>query len=333
MTRTTTIIPNYNGKAFLEKCIDALATQQPVSPRIIVVDNCSSDGSVEFVAERYPDVTVIKMDHNTGFGAAVNEGIRNAETEFVALVNNDATVQPGWLATLEAFLDDTPSAGGCAPKVIFEGTQGIIDCCGDACTPYGFVFKHGHYEKDQGQYDEVREVFSVSAVATLYRKTFFDTIGLFDENFFAYYEDLDICFRGRLAGYKFFCNPGALSFHRYSATSGSQMKLGTEQVYIHITGIWLKVAPAPLVAKHIFSILIFHSAIVAAVIMAKVRNQSRLPDVMVFKLLFQMLKQRSSVKKLSKVSWHEIESMMDRTSVWSALFSRFTKAIGKTSGK
>lgn len=332
MARTTAVIPNFNGKAFLGKCLDALAAQKP-SPEIIVVDNCSSDGSAEFIAENYPGVSIMKMNRNAGFGAAVNAGIKAAGTEFVALVNNDATVQPGWLDALEKFLDATHEAAACAPKVVFEGTNGIIDCCGDACTPYGFIFKLGHYEKDEGQYDEIMEVFSVSAVATLYRKSFFEEIGLFDENFFAYYEDLDICFRGRLAGKKFFYVPAATSLHRYSATSGSQMKLGTEQVYIHITGIWLKVAPAGLFAKHFFSILIFHSAVIAAVIMAKARGKSRLPGVPVFSFLLKMMKQRKAVSILAKTNWRDIESLMDRTSVWSALFSRFTKAIGKTSGK
>lgn len=332
MARTTAVIPNFNGKAFLGKCLEALAVQNPC-PEIIVVDNCSSDGSADFIAENYPAVSIIKMDRNAGFGAAVNVGIKAAKTEFVALVNNDATVQAGWLLTLEKFLDSTPVAAACAPKVIFEGTNGIIDCCGDACTPYGFIFKLGHYEKDEGQYDDTREVFSVSAVATLYRKSFFEEIGFFDENFFAYYEDLDICFRGRLAGYKFFYVPGALSYHRYSATSGSQMKLGTEQVYIHITGIWIKAAPAALIARHIFSILIFHSAVVSAVIIAKARGKSRLPGVPLLRFLSRMLSRRKEVLKLAKVHWRDIESMMDGTSVWSALFSRFTKAIGKTSGK
>lgn len=327
--RTTAIIPNYNGMAFLGQCIEALLAQQPVAPEIIVVDNCSADGSVEFLKSNHPQVKIIEMSRNAGFGAAVNEGIRNARGEFAALVNNDATVQPGWLATLEKFLDENPGAAACAPKVIFEGTDGIIDSCGDECSPYGFAFKRGHYEKDAGQYDEVREVFSVSAVATLYRRSFFDEVGLFDENFFAYYEDIDICFRGRMAGRRFYCEPAAVSLHRYSATSGSQMKLGSEQVYIHLTGIWLKVAPAGLIARHFISIFVFHAAIAAAVALAKARKKSRLPAVPVIKLLGAMLAQRGAIQRSAKITWRELEAMMDRTSVWTALFSRFAKALGK----
>lgn len=327
--RTTAIIPNYNGADFLRPCLDALLAQQPAPPDIIVVDNRSADDSESIVTNEYPGARFIKMDTNAGFAKAVNRGIQEADTEFVALVNNDTEVWPGWLAALEAFMDATPEAAACAPKVIFHTGENIIDSAGDAVTPYGYAYKIGHFETDDGRYDQPREVFAVSAVATIYRMSMFDTAGLFEEEFFAYYEDIDICFRARLAGMKFFYNPAAATFHHYSATSGSKMKLGSEEVYIHLTGVWIKNLPRRLWLKHLPSILLYHTVICAAVALARARGRARLPRVPVFRLLRSMLRKRKAVQASAKVSPAEIESLMSSVSVWQALGTRFLKFTGR----
>jgi len=326
--RTVAVIPNYNGREYLGACIEGLLAQEP-APGVVLVDNCSTDGSADFTKENYPAVRVIEMEKNTGFATAVNRGIRETDHEYIALVNNDAVVQPGWLAALEGFLDETPGAGACAPKVLFHTDGDIIDSAGDECTPYGYNFKRGHFEKDEGQYDETRETFSVSAVATLYRRSMFDDIGMFDENFFAYYEDLDLCFRGRLAGRRFYCVPSALALHRYSATSGSQMKLGTEEVYANLTATWVKDAPAGLLLKHLPSVVVFHSAVMAGVALARLRGNARLPRVAVCRLMWRMLGQRRGVQKSRVAPIGEIESRMARVGVWKALGSRVMKSLGR----
>ena len=326
--RTVAIIPNFNGKHFLRPCIDALLSQAPSPPDIIVVDNGSSDGSSDFIKVNYPGVRLISMDRNAGFGAAVNRGIRDSAHEFIALVNNDATVRPGWLAALEKSLDGNPAAAA-APKVIFDDGRNIFDSAGDCVTPYGFVYKRGHFQPDTGQYDRPEEVFSVSAVATLFRRSLFNTIGLFDENFFAYYEDIDLCLRGRLAGFRFLYEPAAVTLHHYSATSGSKVKLGTEEVYIHLTGIWIKNIPAPILIRRFPSIFIFHSAILAGVALARLRKKSRLPRVPVVKFLASMARQRREIQRRASVSPRDLEKLMARENVFHALCSRILKAVRK----
>ncbi len=325
--RTAAIIPNYNGAAFLRPCIEALLAQGYNRLDIIVVDNASTDNSLDILAE-FPSVTVIRMQTNTGFGTAVNVGIRATGNPYIALVNNDAIVQPGWLDALEAFLDATPQAAAAAPKVIFATAGNIIDSCGDLCTPYGFPRKRGHFDTDTGQYDTTAEVFSVSAVATIFRRDMFDSIGFFDENFFAYYEDVELGLRARLAGWQFYCVPSATTLHRYSATSGRQVKLGLEEVYIHLTGMMLKTAPTALLLRHLPSVLLFHSAIIAGVAIARLRRRSRLPKVPVTRFIPAMLAQRKATQKLRVISISQLESAMIRDSVLRTLATRILKAAG-----
>lgn len=218
--RITVIIPTFNGEKLLPGCLDSLARQRFAGFRTVVVDNGSTDASCALLSGRYPAVAVIRMGRNTGFAPAVNAGIRRAETELVALLNNDTETHPDWLAALVAALDANPGVGFCASKMIDFTDRGVVDSAGNCYASNGRSVPRGFLARDRGQYDEPAEVFGACAGAALYRRALFDRVGLFDERFVSYKEDVDLDFRAQLAGMRCLFVPGAVCWHMGGATSG-----------------------------------------------------------------------------------------------------------------
>lgn len=220
--RAIVVIPNWNGIDMLGECLDALA-RQTIKHHVILVDNGSKDGSLELVRDHYPEVQLIALPTNTGFAGGVNRGIRSAleqGADYVALMNNDAVADEHWLEHLAAAADAHPEAGAAAAKILTQDGK-KLDSTGDFYSTWGFPFPRGRDEVDQGQYDspEHQWVFAVSGGASLYRAKMLEQIGLFDERFFAYYEDQDIGFRGQLAGWKMLYEPQATVRHYVGGTS------------------------------------------------------------------------------------------------------------------
>ena len=184
----------------------------------IVVDNGSTDDSVEHVRARWPWARVIALDRNVGFAAAVNRGIEQSRGVYVALVNNDMELHESFLDALVADLDSNPSAASVTAKMLDLRTRDLIDGAGDVLRWSGVVMPRGRGERDIGQYDAPVEVFSACGGAALYRRAAFDEVGLFDEAFFAQMEDVDWGFRARLLGYGCRYVPGAIAYHKGSAS-------------------------------------------------------------------------------------------------------------------
>jgi len=219
MYKLAVVVPNWNGLDHLSECLDSLLIQTQEA-EIVVVENGSVDGSVEFLAKQYPQVTTLAQSVNLGFDGGVNVGIRHAITQnydFVALFNNDAVADTEWLSRLvEAMVE--PTVG------ITTGTfMGIdkkhIDSTGDIYTTWGLSYPRGRGEVDAAVYADQLDIFGATGGATLYRISMLHQIGLFDEDFFAYYEDIDISFRAQLAGWSVRYVPAAIAYHHLSATS------------------------------------------------------------------------------------------------------------------
>lgn len=307
------VIPNWNGRAFIGECLDALRHQQEIKPRIIVVDNNSTDDSVDFITTNYPEVVLIRMPENVGFSRAVNAGMRAAADCDIALLNNDAVPAVDWLHKLMNALNENPEYTFAASKVLFQNSSGKIDSAGDGYTPWGMVFAHGHDENDDGRFDTQREVFAACACAALYRREAIDDVGLFEENFFAYYEDVDWSFRARLRGYRCLFVPGAVVYHRYSASSsGKKSKLGREEVYLHVTGVLIKNMPTALILRHLPSIALYQSMIVFFYILARLRRQRRLPAVPFFRFMRAMFRERITIQKHRKASPAALSALFTR---------------------
>ncbi|MCI8504835.1 MAG: glycosyltransferase family 2 protein [Lachnospiraceae bacterium] len=219
--KVTIIIPNYNGKQFMENCMEGLRSQKGPKFRLLFVDNGSTDGSVEFVREHYPELEILALDKNYGFSRAVNEGIRAAKTPYVILLNNDTKVRPGYVEALVRALDENPGAFSVSAKMIQMYQPELLDDAGDQYTVLGWAFQRGvaHSVK---RYTKPAKVFSACAGAAAYRREIFDEIGYFDEKHFAYLEDLDVGYRARLYGWQNLYAPEAEVEHVGSGTSGSK---------------------------------------------------------------------------------------------------------------
>ena len=219
------VIPNYNGIAYIEACLEALYRDMSVkgSPRteVIVVDNASDDGSRELVAERFPDVKVVALDQNYGFAAAVNAGIRSSREPFVILLNNDTEVLPGFTKALYRAAVKDKKAFAVQAKLLSMKDPSKIDDAGDLYCALGWAFARGK-DGPARLYEEKCRIFAACAGAAIYRKKLFDTVGYFDEAHFAYLEDIDICWRARLKGYRSLYEPAAKVLHAGSGASGSR---------------------------------------------------------------------------------------------------------------
>ncbi|HSH58376.1 MAG TPA: glycosyltransferase family 2 protein [Acidimicrobiales bacterium] len=224
--RVAVVVPNWNGRHLLEECLDSLGAQS-VPARVIVVDNGSVDGSASLVRSGYPGTRLVELDHNHGFTGAVNRGIEVALAEgadFVALLNNDARADEHWLERLLAAMEDHTEVGIVTSKVLMTDGR-HFDSAGNHYSVWGHPFPRGRDELDVGQYDERAFVFGGSGGASLYRVAMMAEIGLFDDDFFAYYEDDDVSFRAQLAGWKVMYEPASLAHHRVAATSSKHPTL------------------------------------------------------------------------------------------------------------
>ncbi len=214
------VIPNLNGEEGLQQCVDSLLAQT-VQPHIIVVDNASTDGSVALLQKNYPELELIQQRTNMGYTGGVNPGFQRAielGAQYAAPFNNDAVADKDWLKNLVEELDTHSEVGIATPKVLSEDGK-HLDSTGDYYTVWGLPYPRGRGETDSGQYDNQQDVFAASGAASLYRVEMLREVGLLDQNFFAYYEDVDISFRAQLAGWKVRYVPGARIYHATGSTS------------------------------------------------------------------------------------------------------------------
>ena len=221
MKKVTIIIPNYNGKHFMKPCLESLEKQQCKDFQILVVDNASSDGSLEYMEETYPSVEVIALDQNYGFSKAVNVGIRHASTPYVILLNNDTVVEPHYVGELIRAVESSSRIFSVSSKMIQMYHPELIDSAGDLYTLVGWGVCRGA-GRSVKNYTRPGLVFSACAGAAIYRRSAFKEIGYFDEHHFAYLEDIDIGYRAKIYGYQNCYAPAAHVYHVGSGTSGSK---------------------------------------------------------------------------------------------------------------
>ena len=217
----TVIIPNFNGKHFMVDCMEALEKQTFRDFEILVVDNGSSDGSVPFLREKWPDVRLIALPENTGFSGAVNIGIRSCTTPYVILLNNDTKVEPDYVGELVRMIRSSDRIFSVSSKMLQMYDPEFMDDAGDLFMLTGWAFQRG-VSRSAELYDKPCRVFTACAGAAIYRRDVFDEIGVFDEMHFAYLEDIDVGYRARIAGYENWYCPTAVVHHVGSGTSGSQ---------------------------------------------------------------------------------------------------------------
>jgi GT2 family glycosyltransferase len=218
MDELTVIIPNFNGKHLLKECFDSLKDQN-YPFRVIIVDNGSVDGSADYIENNYPEFDLIRNKKNMGFAVAVNQGIKATDAEYVLLLNNDVVLEMNCVINLVECIKKDLNYFAVSSKMILYQERTKIDDAGDEYTLLGWTKKVGN-GKSAELYQNEREIFSACAGAAIYRRSIFHEIGYFDENFFAYMEDVDISYRARIYGYKCLYCPKAVVYHVGSGTSG-----------------------------------------------------------------------------------------------------------------
>jgi GT2 family glycosyltransferase len=247
-TRVSVIIPNWNGAHHLPTCLDALLRQTYTDFETILVDNGSSDDSLELLARDYPEIELIALPTNRGYAGGCKAGIEAASGEVLVLLNNDTEVAPTWLEALIEALDQHPEAGMATPKVLLWDDRTRLHTTGDYVRTNGIPDSRGVWEKDEGQYDDQTFVFGASGVAPAYRRTMLEEIGLLDADYQSYCEDVDLSWRAQLAGYRCIYAPEAVLYHKVSATGKGTLR----SFYVARNTIWMlaKNLPASLWRRH-----------------------------------------------------------------------------------
>jgi len=213
------IILNWNGKNFLKDCFSSLKNQTYPKLEIILVDNGSTDDSIEFVTKNFKEVKIIENKKNLGFSAGNNKGILSGKGKYFFILNNDTKVDKYCIERLIESIEKDNKIGMSAPKILSLRNPKLIDSVGLNILSDGMARGRARMEIDKGQYNQIEEILLPSGCAALYRKKMLDEIGLFDEDFFAYCEDVDLGLRGRLAGWKAILVPSAIVYHYYSGTT------------------------------------------------------------------------------------------------------------------
>jgi GT2 family glycosyltransferase len=221
--KVSVVVVNWNGQAYLAQCIEALLCQTVKPTEIIVIDNASSDGSLD-VLRQYPSVRLLPLNSNLGFARGNNMAVEvlASQTQWIALMNPDAFAMPDWLEKLLTAVERNPEFDVFGSKLVNAADPNKLDGLGDVYHMSGLVWRSGHGKQASAVMDVEREIFSPCAAAALYSRSIFEKVGSFDEDFFCYVEDIDLGFRMRLAGARCLYVPSSVVRHVGSGTTGGQ---------------------------------------------------------------------------------------------------------------
>ena len=214
------VILNWNGKKHLEQFLPSVAASTYPHLQIIVADNASTDDSVPFLKEHYPQIRLIQLHQNFGFAKGYNEALKNVDAPYYILLNSDVEVSPGWIEPLIELLQIEEHRVACQPKILSFKNKTYFEYAGAGggwLDAFGYPFARGRVfdvcEEDKGQYNSTQQVFWASGAALAIKKKYFDEVGGFDEYFFAHQEEIDLCWRLQLKGYSIFCCPQSIVYH------------------------------------------------------------------------------------------------------------------------
>lgn len=305
------VVVTWNGREYLDACLTAVAAQEGVSAETILVDNASTDGTVEYVQKRFPWVRVVALAENRGFAGGNNAGVREARGRFVALLNNDTVTAPGWLRALVAGVNEQDGFVLVTSRIVYLHDPGVIDSAGDGMLRWGGAFKR-HHGAGIDVAAESAEVFGVCGAACLMPRHVFEELGGFDEDFFASHEDVDLSYRARLLGYRCRYVADAVVKHHGSATIGRASAFAVFHGQRNLEWLYVKNTPAALVLRTLPGHVIYtaaaclHFARTGALgpfVRAKLAALAGLP---------RMLRKRSQVQRTRRVGaaaiWPLLES-------------------------
>ncbi|HOK46319.1 MAG TPA: glycosyltransferase family 2 protein [Bryobacteraceae bacterium] len=323
------IVVNWNRRELLRACLQSLAAQEGVNFETVLVDNGSTDGSVEMAEREFAScpklgLRVIVNSVNRGFCAANNQGIAAARGRYIALLNNDAEADPGWLAALRSAFDYGPDIGMAASKILVWEDPRRIDKAGHVIYPDGQNRGRGSGELDIGQYNRLEETLWPDGCAAMYKRAMLDEIGGFDEDFFAYGDDAELGLRGRIAGWRCLYVPGAVVRHHRGATLGLGSARRLELIERNRVLLAAKLFPWSLLWLN----GVYYAARLGAGAWAAVRGKGEIShypgirgklkaaaailkgDLAALMMLPRMLRKRTSVRRFRKLSPRELRALI-----------------------
>lgn len=227
------IIVNWNGSIQIKECLESLLKISYNNYEIIVSDNGSTDGSLEYfikVKNKFPKLIVVRNGKNLGYAEGNNVGYKEATGDLILFLNNDVVADKNFLEPLVTALMSSEKIGAVQPKILMLPKRDTIDSVGSYFLTSGFLYHFGHNKEDQKKYQHQAEIFTMKGACMLFRKSVLGKIGVFDKDYFAYYEETDLCQRTWIAGYKIFYIPASKIYHKGGQTSS---KLPTDFVQFH----------------------------------------------------------------------------------------------------
>ena len=220
MARLSVVILNWNGRRHLERYLPSVVAHTEGDAEVVVADNGSTDDSLQWLRLNYPDVRVIRLDRNYGFAGGYNRALREVASEYVLLLNSDVEVTAGWWQPLVEVLDTESDVAAVAPKLLADMERTKFEYAGASggfIDYLGYPFCRGrilsNVEEDEGQYDNRRDIFWASGAAMCCRREVFNSLGGFDEDFFAHMEEIDLQWRMQLAGWRIVVEPKSVVYH------------------------------------------------------------------------------------------------------------------------
>ena len=220
MDKTAVVILNWNGVKMLTRFLPSVLDYSRGEAVVYVADNASTDNSIEVLKRHFPEVRIITLEKNWGFAEGYNRVLEQIDAEYYVLINSDVEVTHHWLSPLVEFMDNTPSAAACQPKLLSESDRDAFEyagACGGFIDMYGYPFCRGRVfdtvENDNGQYDFESEIFWATGACLMIRSSDFKASGGFDTRFFAHCEEIDLCWRLNLMGRKVYCVPDSFVYH------------------------------------------------------------------------------------------------------------------------
>ena len=237
MPKVAVVILNWNGKELLSRFIPPLLKSNPEWSEIIVVDNNSSDDSISFLRNTFPGIRIIQNSANAGYAGGYNSALKQVKAEYYVLLNSDVEVTGNWLEPVIAQMDADPAVAAAQPKVMSYHRRDEFEYAGAAggfIDKYGYPFCRGRifnsFEKDSGQYNDMREIFWATGACLFVRSEMYHSAGGLDEDFFAHMEEIDLCWRLKNRGYKILFVPTATIYHMGGETLN---KVNPEKTYLN----------------------------------------------------------------------------------------------------
>jgi len=318
------IIPTFNGKDFLRECLGSVYRLNFPSYEVILVDNNSIDGSVDLVKKEFPQVKIIALNKNYGFARAVNEGIKLAasdrrqgtgENHYIALLNNDTRVDRNWLEELARAAEKNPEVSVFASNILsWDGEK--IDSQGMKFFWKGKAEQINQNKRfdPNSKLQNPRSIFGACAAAALYKKDIFQKIGFFDEDFFAYLEDVDFSFRAQLAGGKCLFIPSAIVYHQGGATRKRMGNFKARMDAKNWTFLIIKNYPARYLSEYFFQIFVerlrnFNGLIKQTPLSQLPKSAFQTYGEVLIKLP-KMIAKRGKIQKLRKVRNDYLDSII-----------------------